>query len=142
MHEHSQAYGFEHEVPNIAITSTRVIVADDDALMRDVLSRQLGRAGYQVVEAPDGTSAFWMAQSPNEPSDLLVLDLNMPGFSGLDVIRKLRAQRNQTPILLISGERMTPELAHAVARYSVAFLRKPFSLAAFSDAALETLLAA
>ena len=82
--------------------SHRILIVDDDPHIRQVLSFALGKAGMQTAEAGDGESALGAiaAQRP----DLVVLDINMPRMSGLDVCRKLRAG-DDLPILFLSFAR-------------------------------------
>ncbi len=133
----------EIETFNFTLTQplhgARVLIADHDAAMRDVLARHLARSGFEVVQASDGVSAYWLAQSPNDPADLMVLDINMPLLSGIDVLRKIREQHVDTPVLLISGENMTPTLNAMLKRWNATMLRKPFSLDTFGDAALAAM---
>jgi two-component system, OmpR family, response regulator len=80
--------------------SHRILIVDDDPHIRQVLSFALGKAGMQTAEAGDGESAIEAiaAQRP----DLVVLDINMPKMSGLDVCRRLRAG-DDLPILFLSS---------------------------------------
>jgi len=80
--------------------SHRILIVDDDPHIRAVLSFALGKAGMQTAEAGDGESAIEAiaAQRP----DLVVLDINMPKMSGLDVCRKLRTG-DDLPILFLSS---------------------------------------
>ena len=69
-------------------TSVRVLVVDDDVVICRQMAANLSSAGYQVVTAHDGARA--LAQAEQTPPDLAIVDLEMPGTSGLDVIRKLK----------------------------------------------------
>ena len=86
-----------------------ILIADDDPVITKLLSFQLSRAGYAVVIAYDGMQAVMMAMRCN-PACVL-LDLNMPAGTGLQVIRRLKASLKTTniPILVISA---TIESAH------------------------------
>ena len=67
-----------------------LLVVDDNALNREALTRRLARRGYTVTMAADGQQA--LAQIAARPFDLVLLDIMMPGISGLDVLRSLREQ--------------------------------------------------
>ena len=71
---------------------TAILVADDDMDIRDLVAFKLEQAGYDVVAVDDGLAALTDAR-PQNPPDLVVLDVMMPGMSGIDVCRQLRAGR-------------------------------------------------
>jgi adenylate cyclase len=68
--------------------SVRLLVVDDNELNRDMLSRRLGSRGYAVELAEDGERA--LARLSDQPFDLVLLDVMMPGLSGIDVLRRVR----------------------------------------------------
>ena len=80
--------------------SHKILVVDDDAHIREVLSFALGKAGMETREAADGEAALAMVE--REPPDLVVLDINMPRMDGLEVCRRLRAT-GDLPILFLSS---------------------------------------
>ncbi len=80
--------------------SRRILIADDDPHIRDVLNFALTKAGMQTIAATNGTEALELAEA--QQPDLIVLDINMPRMDGLDVCRKLRAE-SRTPILFLSS---------------------------------------
>ena len=81
-------------------TAGAVLVVDDDELVREVVGRYLGQAGYQVTAAADGGDALLTVRAA--VPDLVVLDLMLPGLSGLEVCRLLRAQR-PVPIVMLTA---------------------------------------
>ena len=81
--------------------SPRVLVVDDDATVRDVVGRYLGEAGYRVDLAADGPSGL-RAVRERSP-DAVVLDLMLPGMSGLDVCRALRRDDPLLPIVMLTA---------------------------------------
>jgi two-component system, OmpR family, phosphate regulon response regulator OmpR len=82
--------------------SSRVIVVDDDAEMRALLQRYLGGEGYTVRTAADGKALD--AALTREATDIIVLDLMMPGEDGLSICRRLRAAGDATPIVMLTAK--------------------------------------
>jgi two-component system chemotaxis response regulator CheB len=85
------------------LTPTRVVVADDSAMMRQIVSSSLSRAGVQIVaSAANGDEA--LAACERERPDALMLDLSMPGLDGIGVLRALRHQgRSEMPVIVVSA---------------------------------------
>lgn len=83
-----------------------VLIADDDALVRQVLRMVLTRAGYAVVEAADAAGVV-RAASRLLP-DLVILDVNMPAGTFHETLGALRAEQPELPILVLSGELTRP----------------------------------
>ncbi len=92
---------------SVAPGSGDVLVVDDDAATRELLSRQLRRAGFSTSEVSNGDDALAYARS-TRPA-MMVLDLMMPGTNGFDVIRKIRAEDMGIPVLVLTGKDLTPE---------------------------------
>ena len=80
---------------------TRILVADDDAQIRDVLRIALGQAGFEVAEVADGRAC--LAACAKAMPDLIVLDIGMPEMDGLEVCRQLRRDSN-VPILFLTAQ--------------------------------------
>lgn len=80
----------------------RLLVVDDDARIRDLLSRYLRQEGFDVLLAEDGTSLMRTLQ--RDTVDLIVLDLMLPGEDGLSLCRRLRAQNNRVPIIMLTAK--------------------------------------
>ena len=80
-----------------------IVVADDDAVGRELVSRVLEKAGHPTVTAPDGERAWELIQSVKPP--LAVLDWDMPHLSGLDVLRRVKLTVDRTPpyVLLLTS---------------------------------------
>ncbi|MEV8092943.1 response regulator transcription factor [Kitasatospora sp. NPDC085879] len=104
----------------------RVLVVDDDAAIRRSLERGLRLSGFSVGVAADGEAA--LARAAADSPDVLVLDVSMPGLSGTEVCRALRARGDDTPVLMLSA---LDELADRVAGLQAGaddYLVKPFAL--------------
>jgi two-component system response regulator MprA len=104
----------------------KVLVADDDRAIRTSLARALELEGYDVVAVPDGAAALDAAR--NEPPDVLVLDVMMPGVDGLTVCRVLRAERDRTPILMLTARTETSDRVAGLDAGADDYLPKPFEL--------------
>ena len=105
------------------VVPTTVLVADDDALVRDVLRMALMRGGFRVVEARNSAEAIATAAS-TQPS-LVILDVNMPGCSVNETLTSLREQSPNLPVLILSGEAEAP--AQFIDSHGD-FARKPIEL--------------
>lgn len=104
----------------------RVLVVDDDKLMREVLKAILRDEGYTVAgEAASGTAA--LAQCEKTRPDVLCLDVNMPGLSGLDVLKSLRKTHPDTKVIMITGDASMGTVREAVGLGAVGYIIKPFN---------------
>ena len=111
---------------NPAMPST-ILVAEDQADIRDLIVMNLRSAGYQVAGVADGPTA--LARQNEAPSDLLVLDLMMPGLDGLEVCKALRARGSATPILMLTAKSTELDRVLGLELGADDYLTKPFSLA-------------
>lgn len=112
-----------------------VLLADDDVPMRCLLAEELRRDGYEVVEAADGVELldhlaanFPWVHEPGTGIDVIVSDIRMPGFTGLDVLCFLRIGRRMTPIILITAFGDEETRAEALELGAAAVLDKPFEI--------------
>jgi CheY-like chemotaxis protein len=109
-----------------------ILVADDDAQMRRLISLVLTTAGFDVRTVSDGEQA-WEAVC-REPYDLLVTDNDMPHLSGLNLIQRIRDAGLHLPIIIASGT-LSAESAHDHPQLQIAsVLTKPFSIPELLDA--------
>ena len=81
--------------------SIRVLLIDDERIFVESLTKVLKRRGMEVKAAFDGLSALKLLSS--EESDVIVLDLRMPGMDGLAVLQEIRAKDSLTPVILLTG---------------------------------------
>ncbi len=107
---------------------TTILVVDDDHKIVDLVTLYLRKEGYRVVQAFDGTSAIELARA--DPPDLAVLDVSMPGATGLEVCAALRADPATAgvPVLLLSAGASPDDVARGLAAGADAYLAKPFSV--------------
>jgi DNA-binding response OmpR family regulator len=104
-----------------------LLVAEDQADIRDLLVMTLGNAGYAVTAVADGHAA--LASQAEQASDLLILDLMMPGLDGLEVCKALRARGRSTPILMLTAKSTELDRVLGLELGADDYLTKPFSLA-------------
>jgi CheY-like chemotaxis protein len=102
-----------------------VVVADDDAAVRHLVSQVLTRAGFRVLEAPDGREALRLAQG--EAADLVITDLVMPEREGIETIGMLAKLEPRPAIIAISGAFGGPMLRAASALGAATAVQKPFT---------------
>ena len=102
----------------------KVLVADDDAELRELIAFTLAQAGYLVIKASDGSAAvrLFTAESP----DLVVLDINMPALSGFQVCAAIRA-RSRVPVMMLTVRGEEEDLVRALGLGADDYLTKPFS---------------
>ena len=104
-----------------------ILVAEDQTDIRDLLALNLRAAGYEVATVADGVSA--LASQNERTSDLLILDLMMPGLDGLEVCKALRARGRASPILMLTAKSTELDRVLGLELGADDYLTKPFSLA-------------
>jgi DNA-binding response OmpR family regulator len=106
---------------------TTVLVADDDIDIRDLVVFKLKQAGYTVVAVGDGPAALGAARTA--APDLALLDVMMPGMSGVDVCRELRADpaTARMPVILLTARVMEADVETGFAAGADDYVVKPFS---------------
>lgn len=102
----------------------KVLVVDDDAHIRDVVSFTIRRAGFEVLEAVDGREALHIAES--DAPDLVLLDILMPELEGIDVCRAIRRNSN-VPILFLSSKDRVVDRVVGLDAGGDDYMTKPFS---------------
>lgn len=110
-----------------------ILFVEDEASVRLIAAKSLRKKGYKVVEAEDGEEAFEMLEEADEPFDLMISDVVMPGMDGPTLLRKGRAMLGDARIVFISGyaEEEFSELLSE--EPDVTFLPKPFTLAQLAE---------
>lgn len=104
-----------------------VLVADDDGDIRDLVAFKLENAGYAVVAVADGDEA--LRQVREQRPELAVLDVMMPGMSGLDVLREIRADEDlvATKVILLTARARDVDVDAGFSTGADDYLTKPFS---------------
>jgi len=106
---------------------TRIIVADDDKDILDLVVFKLTQAGYDAVGVPDGVSA--LAAIEANPPRLAILDVMMPGLSGIDVLRNVRAKEStkDLDVILLTARARDSDIDTGFATGASDYVIKPFS---------------
>jgi DNA-binding response OmpR family regulator len=102
-----------------------VLVVDDDQTVREVVVSYLKAAGHSVAEAADGASALDALKE--QPADLIVLDLMMPGVDGLEVCRRLRQEGNDVPVIMLTALGTEQDRVVGLEIGADDYVTKPFS---------------
>ncbi len=105
----------------------RILVVDDEPLITSLLQGELELEGYAVSTANDGTSGLIAIRSTPAP-DLVLLDWNLPDFSGLDICRRVRATGLAIPILMLTAHDAIKDRVEALDAGADDYLIKPFSI--------------
>ncbi len=101
----------------------KILVVDDNEEIRNILHILLGSEGDSVIEAPDGDSALTLV---DDSIDLIILDIMMPGISGLDVCKKIR-ENYQMPVLFLTAKGTDSDKSFGLLIGADDYLTKPFS---------------
>ena len=110
--------------PRAATERPRILVVDDESSIRDLLSKTLALAEYDVDTASDGRAALERLRL--YPYDLLIADLKMPGIDGLSVIREAKRLKAGLPVIIITGYSTETAAIEAVNLGVSGYLTKPF----------------
>lgn len=127
------------ETPAPAGGTETVLVAEDDAGVRDVVRRVLTRAGYEVVEAVDGEDALRAFEKYGERVDLVLLDVIMPGINGKAVHDRIKSQRPGVKTLFMSGYSENIIHKKGIIEEGLNFIPKPVSPRELLRSVRETL---
>src|SRR5476651_952737 len=107
-----------------ALSRGEIFVVDDDPAVRETLSLVLTAGGYQVICFADGAALLAVARS-RSPSCIL-LDVHIPGKSGLDILKELHGEDYPAPIFMISGRGDIAMAVDAIKNGALDFIEKPF----------------
>jgi FixJ family two-component response regulator len=107
-----------------ATSTGEIHIVDDDPAVRDALSVVFTLEGYHVSGFADGHS--FLSAVRNRPPSCIILDVHMPGRSGLDILKELNAKNYPVPIFIISGQGDIPMAVEAIKHGALDFIEKPF----------------
>lgn len=106
--------------------TVRLLFIEDDALIRESVSRGLQQDGLTVNTVADGTSGLLVLK--NDPYDLLLLDLGLPRIDGITVLGTLRQQGNKIPVLILPARDTVADCVRGLNAGADDYLVKPFDL--------------
>lgn len=104
----------------------RILLAEDDSVLSDGLTRSLRQSGYAIDSVADGEQADTALL--NQEFDLLILDLGLPKLSGLDVLRRLRARNSRLPVLILTAADSVEQRVKGLDFGADDYMAKPFAL--------------
>jgi len=103
-----------------------ILVVEDDQASRDIVRLACGAQNHNVLEAANGSDGLAMAT--DEKPDLIILDINLPGMSGLDVCRRLRAEGARVPIIMLTAKTDTIDVVVGLELGADDYVTKPFEV--------------
>jgi DNA-binding response OmpR family regulator len=106
----------------------RILLAEDEKQIADMIAFKLTNSGHQVMRAADGEQALQMALS--DPPDLIMLDAMMPVLSGFEVLRRLKADETMraVPVIMVTAKGHERDVLSGLRGGAVDYVVKPFSL--------------
>ncbi len=108
-----------------------LLLVDDDADFREVAARRFARSGFPVQQAASGEEALALAE--RRQFDVAILDMRMPGMSGLDLLEKLRSSNPEAEVIMLTGEGTIETAVRAMKLGAFDYLTKPFPLAELEE---------
>jgi class 3 adenylate cyclase len=115
--------------PPVEAAAARVLLVDDNEMNRDMLSRRLGGRGFPVATAGDGSLALRLLDE--EPFDIVLLDVMMPGLSGLDVLQRIRERwpESDLPVIMVTARDAAEDVVAALRAGANDYVTKPLDFA-------------
>jgi len=128
--EEVDALGLAKESQAVEVTAPRILVLEDDPLVRSLIVRNLSTQGFEVVESAEGSETVRLYQeslSENRPYDVVILDLSIPnGMGGVRTMEKLRGMDPNVVAIVSSGYSDDPVMAKPAAYGFTGVLPKPY----------------
>ena len=114
--------------PQAGTSTKRILIADDDPVMRHLLTSIVRKEGYDAVVVDDGREAYRVLQSDAD-FRAGIFDMMMPHLEGLDIIRYMRTEKRlqRIPVMMVSAERDLKLMANSFVAGATVFLTKPFN---------------
>jgi two-component system, cell cycle sensor histidine kinase and response regulator CckA len=106
----------------------RILVVDDEPLILRIVSRMLTKLGYKIDVAETGDAALVRLQDEADDYQLVILDMSMPGISGVECLQKIRLSGRQMPVLMSSGHDMESQQEALMSAGAQGILQKPYKM--------------
>ena len=106
----------------------RILIAEDEKQIADMIAFKLTNSGHQIIRAQDGEQALQLALK--DPPDLIMLDAMMPGLSGFEVLRRLKAEPalRSVPVIMVTAKGHERDVLNGLRGGAADYVVKPFSL--------------
>lgn len=104
----------------------KILIVEDEQILNDTINKSLKKSGYEVESAFDGINAMEMIEI--ESYDLIILDLNLPHMDGMEILKKLRKEDEETKVLILSARSQIKDKVEGLDAGANDFLQKPFHL--------------
>jgi DNA-binding NtrC family response regulator len=111
------------------MANERILIVDDEKLIRWSVRRQLEEWGYSVLEAESGTGG--LAQIRSESPDLILLDVRLPDLSGIEVLREIKQNNVSIPVIMFTGDPQLDDIKTAIKLGALDFIKKPIDFDEF-----------
>ena len=115
------------------MTKTRIVVIDDELEIRSVVTEYLQAIGYDVFEAASGIEALSLFEPTEKPVDIALVDWNLPGISGRDVIKAIESRSPETVVVVTTGDSPESMNHRREAENWADVVHKPFGLRQLRD---------
>jgi DNA-binding response OmpR family regulator len=115
----------------------KILLVEDEIEILDAITEYLEREGYAVTRAVDGAEA--LRRVDTERPDLVLLDVGLPGLSGLEVLRRLREDHPRVPVVMLTGLNDEAQARRTLQMGAVDYVRKPFDLGHLSRVVLAAI---
>jgi DNA-binding NtrC family response regulator len=106
------------------LASTKIIVIDDEQIMRDLVQRILAKAGYEVETLDDGEAVLERLAAGD--IEIVISDVNMPGMSGFELLKQIKKQYPQVAVIMMTGYADTFTIKDALMFGADEYITKPF----------------
>lgn len=119
----------------------KMLTIDDSAVVRTIIKESVWTLGHECLEAEDAEDAFKILQKFDYKVDLIFLDWNMPGISGLDFLKILKAdlKHNDIPVMMVTSEGTSESIVEAIKAGAAHYIIKPFAIEDLLKTILECL---